>query len=531
MKIVFLLIVSIFIFGCSQDNTLNARRLLFCSASSPSSFNPQLSTTTSALKSVSLQIYDRLFEFNQDTLRLEGALAKDWDYDPKTLRYTITLRKNIHFHTTPWFQPTRTLEAKDVVFSFERFMKTNHPYHFISGGQYPMITSAHLPQIIRDIRATSPHEVIFELNQPNSAFLSALASHYAVILSEEYGQNLLKQHTPEKIDRYPVGTGPFSLLAFKPDNFIRYQKHPKYWRQQVVMEQIIFDITPQVSTRLAMLATGECDVMAYPSASQIPAIEKNQELKLLSQEVMNIAYLALNTRNKTLNNLKVRQAIAMAIDKEKIFKIIYFNQGRIAHNILPPLSWAYHFNLGRYPYDPQKAKAILEKIDPDFDYFLNLWIQPQAQDYNPDTIKTAQLIQSDLAQIGIHVEIKQYPWLVMQPLLKLGQHDMLLFGWSSNDLDPDSFLRQLFSCTAVRNGYNFSRWCSRQLDATLNYALTNNKLSERIVLYKNVQETLHQEVPIIPLNHAPYLLAYRQGIKGLKLSPLGDIEFYQITEK
>ena len=159
-----------------------------------------------------------------------------------------------------------------------------------------------------------------------------------------------------------MGTGPFFLLDFKQDDFIRYQRNPLYWRDNLILEQVIFDITPKVTTRLAKLVTGECDIMSYPSASQIPAIKNNDNLELITQESMNTAYVAFNTHKTPLNNKRVRQAIAMAIDKEKILQIVYFNEGNTADSILPPISWAYHFNIDTHPYNLKKHVPFLKKL-------------------------------------------------------------------------------------------------------------------------------------------------------------------------
>ena len=113
--------------GCAEDNILTKRRLIYCSDTSPDTFNPQLSATTSTLQNISLQLYDRLFEFNPDTLRLEGALARDWSYDESTLTYTSSERK--YLLSQPMFTPTRPFNSTDVAFTFERLTKTDHPYH------------------------------------------------------------------------------------------------------------------------------------------------------------------------------------------------------------------------------------------------------------------------------------------------------------------------------------------------------------------------------------------------------------------
>ena len=171
-----------------------------------------------------------------------------------------------------------------------------------------------LTSLIKRVYKKGPHEVVFELNRPDASFLATLASDYAIVLSAEYGEQMDKAGTPELLDSQPIGTGPFSFKEYRHNEFVRYLRHPGYWGGEVKIEQLIYDITPKSSKRLAKLLTGECDVMSTPSASQLSVIDKDSHLNLSVQSGMNVAFLALNTRKAPFNKVQVRQALASALE-------------------------------------------------------------------------------------------------------------------------------------------------------------------------------------------------------------------------
>src|SRR5699024_9626130 len=127
------------------------------------------------------------------------------------LTYQFTLREQVSFHHTPWFTPSRYLTAHDVAFSFNRILDPEHPYHQVSGGQYPFFNSINWAQHVKSVRAINKRQVEFVLTQADADFLTNLASEYAVILSSEYAEQLSAANMPQQLDQQPIGTGPFKL--------------------------------------------------------------------------------------------------------------------------------------------------------------------------------------------------------------------------------------------------------------------------------------------------------------------------------
>ena len=513
--------------GCKQDDFFAKNSVVYCVESSPQSMNPQLYGSGSLGSAISQQVYDRLLTINPHTQRLEGALAQKWQMSRDGLTYTFNLRPDVHFHTLPWFSPTRALNSEDVFFSFSRLIDLKHPYHPVSSkGRYPFFDSVNFRDQIRAIRKIGDLQIEFELNKPNAAFLATLASDYAVILSAEYGAQLLRSGHPQQMDTLAVGTGPFLQQEFRGDEFIRMHSNPNYWNGVPTLERLLFDYTPKPTKRLAKLITGECQVMAYPAASQLPFIRKQPNLMLDVEGNLNTAFLAINTERRPFNDPQVRQAIAMGINRDKLLNAVYYDSGEWASSLLPPISWAHNPNVTGYEYDPAAARSMLKAAKIPMEFTMNLWVPNGARPYNPDALKTAQLIAADLSHIGIKVKITQVRWPQIRSQLHAGKHDALLFGWTADTSDPDIFFRPLLSCASISTqGYNYSRWCDRRFDELLSRASVTRHLGERIEAYQQAQSLISEQLPLIPLAHSLNIYAAWKNLHNLEQTPLGGLSF------
>ncbi len=513
--------------GCQKQDDASKTGLIYCADGAPQTFNPQLANSGMTLDASARPLYDRLLEVNANTLSLEGGLATAWRSSEDGLTYTLSLRKGVTFHRTPWFSPSRQFNADDVLFTYHRLLDEHHPYHAISGGEYPYFYSMGLASLIKRVDKHGPHEVVFELNRPDASFLATLASDYAIVLSAEYGEQMFKAGTPELLDSRPIGTGPFSFKEYRHNEFVRYLRHPGYWGGEAKIEQLVYDITPRSSKRLAKLLTGECDVMSTPSASQLSVIDKDSHLNLSVQSGMNVAFLALNTRKAPFNKVQVRQALASAINVQNLLQAVYFETGQPATSLLPPLSWGYNPSLPLRKPDLPLARKLLKEVGLEQGFEMQVLVQPGARPYNPDGLKTAQLMRSDLAKIGVKLKIVQQAWPVIETRLAKGQYDSLLSGWIADNADPDNFFRQLLSCAAVERGNNYSRWCSPAFDQLLDDAVTTPQLAFRLRNYYYAQTLLNEQLPLIPLAHALRTQVSRSDIEGLTLMPFGGTTFNQ----
>jgi cationic peptide transport system substrate-binding protein len=519
--------------GCNPNVENNALTpgIVYCSEGDPTSFNPQLTTNGTTTDASSYQIYNRLVEYDPALGTIVPALAHHWFINDNGTIYTFYLRKNVKFHHNDNFTPIRDFNADDVIFSLNRVIDSTHPYHQVSGGNYPFFQSVGFTDIINKIVKVNDYMITIHLTEKDASFMANLAANFAIVQSEEYGQQLITQQRQSDIDNFPIGTGPFILDSYFPNNHIRYKPNQQYWNGAPTIEQLVFDITPKSTNRIAKLMTGDCDVSALPQSSEIEIIRKNRKLELQIQTGFNVAYLGFNTERAPFNNPKVRQALAHAVNKKAIIEAVYYGSATAADSILPPLSWAYNNSLTPYQYDIEKAKLLLSQAGYEDGFTMSLWAAPVQRIYNPNALKTAELIQGQLALVGVKVDIVTYGWNVFIEKLNNYQYDSVLMGWTADNADPDNFFRPLFSCAALLSGGNRVNWCHEDFDEELNKAIASPDEKYRLPYYLKAQQSLNELVPIIPIAHALRFQAKNRNIGGMSLNPYGGISFAKAHRK
>ncbi len=385
------------------------KTLVFCSEGSPESLNPQLATTTTGMNA-GRPMFNNLVEFAPGTSRIVPALAESWTISDDGKDYTFRLRSGVKFHSNAVFKPSRDFDADDVLFSVFRQWKPDHPYYPVSGGRYDYFKDMGMPDLLQAVEKIDDRTVRFRLRRPEAPFLANMAMPFNVILSAEYADVLARAGTPQRIDTDPIGTGPFRFSGFQKDIAIRYRAFDDYWAGRPAIDVLVYSITPNSAVRLIKLKAGECHVMAFPSPSDTAQIAADPALKLLRQAGLNVGYLAMNTKIPPFNDVRVRRAVNFAIDKAAIVKAIYRDGGVVAKNPIPPSLWSYNDKIADYRYDPVEAQRLISAAGFPDGFETELWYLPVSRPYNPDGKRMAELIQSDLAKVGIRARLKTKPW-------------------------------------------------------------------------------------------------------------------------
>jgi cationic peptide transport system substrate-binding protein len=551
--------------------------VVYCSESNPVTFNPQLDTSSTTSDATSHQLYDRLLDFDPDSGRIVPSLASSWLVSEDGLTYAFQLRRDVAFHTTEFFTPTRNFNANDVIFSIDRWRLESHPFHNVSSGSYPYFESLGLADNIADVTRVNGYRVEITLKRRDSSFLSNLATDFAVILSEEYATQLFEQGNPSQIDQLPVGTGPYRFVSFRKDSYIKYLHHDDYWRRDIVdtaegnsdnpdgddnsdsnvvdeanlvdaadsylksssgsssesdalttdvsVKQLIFDITPRSSLRLAKLMTGECDATAFPAQTELEVIRNREDLTLAEKPGLNIGFWAFNTQRPPFDNPNVRRALAFAIDKNTLLEAVYFDSASRAKSLLPAASWAYQNDADDTAYNPVLARSLLAEAGIEPGFSMTIWAMPVERAYNPNAIKMAELIQRYLREVGVEANIVTYDWKTFRRHLQEGLHDSVLIGWSADNGDPDNFYRPLLSCGAIPSGTNRAMWCNEDYDRLINEALKTEDLDRRRAIYHQVNRLMYEHLPLVPIAHAYRYQAYRNEVKGMTINPFGGVRF------
>ena len=509
----------------------SAKTLVYCSEGSPENFYPGINTTGTSFDANS-QIYSRLVDFERGTTKVIPGLAEKWDISADGTVYTFYLRKGVKWHSNANFKPTRDMNADDIIFAIERQWKESNPYFKVTSANHSYFTDMGMPKLLKSVEKADDYTVKFTLNSAEAPFLANQAMEYAGIQSKEYADAMLKAGTPEKVDQEPIGSGPFYLVQYQKDAIIRYKAFPQFWGGKASIDDLIFSITPDASVRWAKLQKGECHVMPYPNPADLDAIRKDTNVTVLEQPGLNIGYLAYNTTKKPFDDVRVRKAFNMAMNKQAIIDAVYLSTGVAATNPIPPTMWSYNKNVKDDPYNPEAAKKLLAEAGFPNGLETDLWAMPVQRPYNPNAKRIAELMQADLAKIGVKAEIKSFEWGEYRKRAQAGEHQTAQLGWTGDNGDPDNFLNTLLGCSsAAGNGSNIAKWCHKPFDDLVVKAKSVSDQAQRTALYEQAQVIFKEQAPWFTIAHSVQLKPVRKEVIDFKLSPFGRHTFYGVDIK
>ena len=511
---------------------VSAKTLVFCSEGSPENFYPGVNTTGTSFDA-NEPIYNRIVEFERGGTKVVPGLAEKWDISADGKEYTFHLRKGVKWHASnKAFKPTRDMNADDVLFMFERQWKEDNPFFKVTNSNHTYFNDMGMPKLIKSVEKVDAYTVKITLDKPEAPFLANLAMPYAAVQSKEYADAMLKAGTPEKIDQDPIGTGPFSLVQYQKDAVIRYKAFPQYWAGKAKIDDLVYAITPDASVRWAKLQKGECHVMPYPNPADLEAIRKDPNVQVLEQPGLNVGYLAYNTTKKPFDDVRVRKAINMAINKKAIIDGVYLGTGVAAKNPIPPSMWSYNDAVKDDPYDPAAAKKLLTEAGYPDGFTTDVWAMPVQRPYNPNAKRIAELMQADLVKVGVKAEIKSFEWGEYRKRVQAGEHQTAMFGWTGDNGDPDNFLSTLLGCAAAQpGGGNIAKFCYKPYEDLVMKAKTVTSQAERTKLYQQAQVIFKEQAPWFTIAHAVQIKPMRKSVIGYKNSPFGRHNFYAVDIK
>ena len=517
------------LFGTMLMSVAEAKSLVYCSEGSPENFTPAINTTGTSFDAAR-PVYNQLVQFVPGTTQVEPGLAEKYDVSADGLTITFHLRKGVKFHSgVNGFTPTRDFNADDVLFSFNRQWKEDHPFHKVSGGSFDYFHDMGMIDLLVSIEAPDPMTVVMKLKEPNAPILANLAMDFATIQSGEYADFLMKKGTPEQFDQIPVGTGAFSFVDYQKDAVIRFKANPDYWGGKQKIDDLVYAITPDATARYAKMQAGECQIMIAPNPADLAAMGKDANINLMSQAGLNIGYMAMNAQKPPFDKVEVRKAIAMAIDRDSILKEVYQGAGQKAKNPIPPTMWSYDKDAQDIAFDPVAAKAALEKAGVK-DLQTDLWWMPVQRPYNPNAKRMAEMMQADLEKVGIHAKLVSYEWGEYRKRAQAGEHQMALLGWTGDNGDPDTFLAVLLGCgkDGKPNSNNIPKWCDAKFQDDVNKAVTITDPAERTKLYVDAQKIVDSQVPWLNVAHSTVFEPVSKKVTGYKVSPLGSHVFVNV---
>jgi peptide/nickel transport system substrate-binding protein len=442
-------------------------------------------------------LFNGLMDYEPGTYNLEPDLAESVEISDDGLVYTFLLRENVTFHNG------RLLKAEDIKYSIERAVnpKTQSPGQGFFGsikGFDDMVSGK--ADSLSGITIPKPGVIKIELSRPDATFLHVMAINFSFAVPKEevekYG---------EDFGKHPVGTGAFKMTEWALGQYVTFERNKDYYKDGLPkLDTIVFEVGQEPTVALLRLQRGEVDILGdgIPPARflKVKNDPANQDL-IIQGDQLHTGYLAMNLKMKPFDNLEVRKAVNMAINKERICKIIN-NRAEPANQPLPPGMPGYDKNYNGYPYDIEKAKILLKKAGYGDGFSTELYANNT--DPNP---RIAQAIQQDLAAIGIQAEIKT---LAQSTVIAAGgepdQAPMIWSGgmaWIADFPDPSNFYGPILGgAGAVKGGWNWSWYVNKDLDAKAAAADAISdpaRSAERLEMWRSIYISVMEDAPWVPI--------------------------------
>ena len=477
----------------------------------PETLDPY-NTNTTMTTAVTKTFYEGLYQFDKD-LKVKNVLAESHEVSKDGLVYTFKLRSGVKFHDGTDFN------AEAVKVNLDRVM--NPENRLLRATQFNRIAK---------VEAVNAQTLRITLKEPFGPFINSLAHASAAIISPA----ALKKWGNKDIAFHPVGTGPFEFVEWKQTDSIVGKKFANYWKKGYPkIDQVTWKPVLENNTRASMLQTGEADFAYTLPYEQAANLKKVDKIEVVSTPSIIVRYLAMNVLQKPYDNLKVRQAIAYAINKDALSKVAFGGYAQPAQGFVPT-ALQHGIKMDPIPYNVAKARELLKEAGYPNGFESTLWSA-----YNNTTSqKVIQFVQQQLQQVGIKLQVQalevgqRTEWVDSWPDPKTAKVRLYYTGWSSSTGEADWALRPLFSTEAwAPKLNNMSFYSNDVVDGGIAKALVSTDEAERATLYKSVQEQLMKDLPRIPLVAEDNLSAHSKRLSGVYVMPDANINIDEITLK
>jgi peptide/nickel transport system substrate-binding protein len=465
--------------------------------SNPLHLDPRYSTDANSVRIGNL-IYNSLLRSDKNS-QLQTELAENWHrIDAQT--YIFDLRRNVTFHNG------KPLTAADVKFT----------YASILDPKYSSPKRA-LLKPLQAIDQLGPYRLRFRLSGPYAPFPEQFTLG---IVPASSAEEALSSAAP------PAGSGPFILTSLGSGDAVTLKANPSYWEGKPSVAGLIFKVVPDAMVRVLEFKKGSIGFMQNDLEPDVlPWLKNNTGADIEAYQGTTFQYIGINLTHPILKYKKVRQALAYAIDRESIIRHLIKDLGTPASGLLSPLNWAYDATVNQWPYDPEKAKRLLDEAgfrDPDGDGPLPRF-KLSFKSTNIDLRRRiAEALKEQLQRVGIELEIRTYEWGTFFSDIKKGNFHLYSLAWVGI-VDPDIYYQIFHSASVPPDGDNRGHYSNAQLDRLLEKGRTATDTTERKLIYSEVQRTLAEELPYIPLWWWKNVIVKTPSLQGFVPYPDGDL--------
>jgi peptide/nickel transport system substrate-binding protein len=490
--------------ACSRStDERDARTLTVLLEAAPLNLDPRFARDTQGIK-VGRLLFSGLARVGPD-VRMQPDLAARWEILDGGRRYVFHLREGAVFHDG------RPVTSADVLFTYRSILD-------------PAVGSPYLEEFqdrIEEMWAEGPHRVVFRLKRPFATF------------STDVSMGIVPAHLAGDADRFarhPVGAGAFALESWRAGEQVTLRAHPAFHLGRPKVDRLIIRTVRNEVTRYLELIGGKADVVQNGlSPLYLQVVERNPALQVVTAPSILTTYMAFNLRDPILADVRVRRAIAHAIDRDAIIKHKLLGHASPATGLLSPIHWAYSGEVPRYPYDPERARALLREAGHPR---LKLTYKTSTDKFR---LSVARVIVSQLERVGIEVDLRPYEWGTFFSDLLKGDFQICTLQWAELE-EPDS-LRFIFHSQRIpdpetkRGGANRGAYRNPELDALLDLGQSTVEPAARKKIYADVQRILARDLPYVFLWHEDNIAVARRDLRGLALMPNAKFDLLRFVEK
>jgi peptide/nickel transport system substrate-binding protein len=501
--------------------------LVFGSSADPVSLDGSVVSDGESIRVIK-QITETLVAQAPGTSNLKPDLATSWKHSANGKMWTFALRQGVSFTDgTPF-------NAAAVCANFNRWYNytgalanssVSYYYNLVFGGFKTGATAKNA--LFQSCGTKGSYTAVVKLRKPFGPFLGALTLIPFGIQSptamKKYGAN---SGTVSKDGvfvpsgtygtQHPTGTGPYKLESWKVGDKLTLVRNDKYWGKKAILRRLIFRPIADNAARLQALQTGEIDGYDNVEPQDIATVQKSNGLKIINRPSFNVGYVTINQNVKPFDDLRVRQAVAYGLDRASVVGSFYAGRGRVASQFMPPSVVGWNAKVTKYPYDPNKAKSLLQAAGLTLPVAVEFWYPTDvSRPYMPDPPRNFQAFAASLEKSGFKVTAKSAPWRpdYLGHVIGGTGGALNLLGQTGDYADPESFLGIL------RSNVQFGLPASNPLYTKLDAALSESDLAKRAAMYKSINQYIATTLPGVPYVNTMPALAFKNSVMGFKPSP------------
>lgn len=485
--------------SCSSKPEPNT--LVMVIESSPTNLDPRVGQDAQSERIDNLIFDDLLSRGNN--LDVAPGLAERWEIpDPRTYIF--------HIHHGVKFHDGRPLTSHDVKWTFESLLtdKVRSP-------------KASAYRFVDHLDAPDDFTVVFHMKEPDAALLWNLS---------DGAVGIVPAGSLDEMSRHPIGSGPFKFVSAETDKEVIVERNDEYWGEKVKLARVRFVIVPDATTQALELRKGNGDVIingSFPPDSVL-TLEREPTLSVESAPGTRLAYLGFNLRDPILKDVRIRQAIAYALDRQPMIDYLWRGEAQPARSVLPTQSWAYNGDVPAYNHDPGKAQTLLDAAGYPAVKGVRFHITMKTST-DENTRLMVAVIQQQLREVGIALDIRSFEFGTFFSDVTHGAFQMYGLRWIGGNEDPDIFYI-FHSSRFPPNGANRGFYSNPKIDALIDQARREVDPKSRKLIYAEVQRILAEDLPSINLWYLDNVLVHNLRVRNLQLNPAGNYDFLRTAE-